>query len=187
MSSVTAPAATTVWAIDPAHSGVHFSVKHLVIATVRGQFDKLTGVVTIDPTNLDRSTVQAAIEAGSINTRESQRDAHLRSPDFLDVERFPTIDFRSTKLERSRDGYRVTGDLTIHGVTRPVVLEVETSETELTDPYGNVKRAASATTRINRKDFGLAWNVALEAGGVVVGDELKVEIDVELVRQADAA
>ena len=189
MSSVASPtpAATITWTIDPAHSGVHFSVKHLVVATVRGQFDRLSGSVTLDPRDLAGSTVHAVIDAASIDTREAQRDAHLRSPDFLDVERYPTIEFRSTKVEPSGEGYRLTGDLTIRGVTKPVVLAVETSDHEITDPFGNVKRAATATTRFNRKDFGLAWNVALETGGVLVGDEMKVEIDVELIRQADAA
>jgi polyisoprenoid-binding protein YceI len=188
MASATVSASpTSVWSIDPAHSGVHFSVKHLVFATVRGQFDKLSGTVTLDPRDPGRSSIEAVIEAGSIDTREPQRDAHLRSPDFLDVEQYPTLEFRSTKVERAADGYRVAGDLTLRGVTRPVVLAVEASDHEIADPFGNVKRAATATTRLNRKDFGLVWNVALETGGVLVGDEVKVEIDVELIRQADAA
>jgi polyisoprenoid-binding protein YceI len=187
MSSTVTTESRTTWNIDPAHSGVHFSIKHLVVATVRGQFDKVSGAVTIDLDQPARSSVHAVIDASSINTREPQRDAHLRSPDFLDVERFPTIEFRSTKVVQTGDGYALTGDLTIHGVTRSVVLAVEASETEIRDPYGNVRRAASATTRINRKDFGLTWNVALEAGGFVVGDELRIEIDVELIREAEIA
>jgi polyisoprenoid-binding protein YceI len=186
-SSTVSASPTSVWTIDPAHSGVHFSVKHLVFATVRGQFDKLSGTVTLDPRNPGRSSIEAVIEAGSIDTREPQRDAHLRSPDFLDADQYPTIEFRSTQVEPTTGGYQVTGDLTIRGVTRPIVLAVEASDDEITDPFGNVKRAATATTKLNRKDFGLVWNVALETGGVVVGDELKVEIDVELIRQADAA
>jgi polyisoprenoid-binding protein YceI len=186
-ATATSVPAASLWTIDLSHSGVHFSVKHLVVATVRGQFDRLTGSVSLDPQQLGRSSIEAVIDASSINTRDAQRDAHLRSPDFLDVERFPTIEFRSTKLERSDDGYRITGDLTIHGVTRPIVLAAEASEDEIKDPFGNVKRAASATTKLSRKDFGLVWNVALETGGVVVGDEVKIVIDVELVRQADAA
>lgn len=187
MSSAIATDATTTWIIDPAHSGVHFSVKHLVVATVRGQFDKVSGSVILDRADLGQSTLHAIIDAASISTREPQRDAHLRSADFLDVERFPTIEFRSTKVARSSEGFAVTGDLTIHGVTRPVVLAVEAPDTEIRDPYGNLKRAATARARINRKDFGLTWNVALETGGVVVGDEVKIEIDLELVRQAEAA
>ena len=187
MSSASSTDTTTTWNIDPAHSGVHFSVKHLVVATVRGQFDRVSGSITLDPTDLSRANVQATIDAASISTRDAQRDAHLRSADFLDAERFPTIEFRSTKVARSRDGFTVAGDLTIHGVTRPVVLAVEASDAEIKDPYGNLKRAATATARINRKDFGLTWNVALETGGVLVGDELKIEIDVELVRQVRQA
>lgn len=186
-SAATTPAAAVVWDIDPTHTGVHFSVKHLMVTTVRGQFDKVVGHVVLDPRDLSRSSLTATIDAGSISTREAQRDAHLRSPDFLDTERFPTIEFRSTKFARSADGFQVTGDLTIHGVTRPVVLEVESGDTELKDPFGNLKRGATATTRISRKDFGLEWNVALETGGFLVGDEVKIEIDVEVVRRALAA
>jgi polyisoprenoid-binding protein YceI len=187
MSSATATDTTTTWTIDPAHSGVHFSIKHLVVATVRGQFDKVSGTVILDPHSLERSSIQATIEAASINTREPQRDAHLRSADFLDVERYPSIEFQSTKLARTSDGFTVTGNLTIHGVTRPVVLTVEAGDAEVKDPHGNLKRGASATAKINRKDFGLTWNVGLEAGGVLVGDDLKIQIDVELVRKAEAA
>jgi polyisoprenoid-binding protein YceI len=187
MSAGTAISVTRTWTIDPAHSGVHFSIKHLVVATVRGQFNKVSGTISFDPQNPTRSTVHAIIDAASIDTREPQRDAHLRSPDFLDTERFPTIEFRSTKVVQTSDGFTVSGDLTIRGVTRPVVLAVEASDLELKDPYGNLKRAASMTTKIDRKDIGLAWNVALEAGGFMVGDEVKIEIDVELLRQAEAA
>jgi len=186
MSSATTEA-TTTWNIDPAHSGVHFSIRHLVVATVRGQFDKVSGSVTLDPERLGHSSIHAIIDAASIDTREPQRDAHLRSADFLDADRFPTIEFRSTKLAPTADGFAVSGDLTIHGVTRPVVLSVETADLEFKDPWGNLRRAATASTKINRKDFGLTWNQALEAGGFLVGDELKIEIDVELVRQPDAA
>jgi polyisoprenoid-binding protein YceI len=189
MSSVSTPvsSAVTTWDLDPSHTGVHFSVKHLVVATVRGEFSKVSGTVVIDPRDLARSTVRATIDAGSISTRDPQRDAHLKSPDFLDVAAFPTIEFRSTRLVRTADGLDITGDLTIHGVTRPATLKVETTDADLKDPYGNVRRAASAVVRVNRKDFGLVWNVALETGGVVVGDEVKIELDVELVRRAEAA
>jgi polyisoprenoid-binding protein YceI len=181
--AVTAERKTT-WNIDSAHSGVHFSVKHLVVATVRGQFDKVSGAVVIDSLDPAGSSVHAVIDAGTIDTREPQRDAHLRSPDFLDVERFPTIEFRSTTVTRTEAGYNVTGDLTIHGVTRSVVLSVEATDDEIRDHVGNLKRAATAKTKINRKDFGLTWNVALETGGFVVGDEIRIEIDVELLHQA---
>jgi polyisoprenoid-binding protein YceI len=181
-------AGVTVWDLDPSHTGVHFSVKHLVVATVRGEFARLRGTVTFDPRDLDRSRIEATIEAASINTRDAQRDAHLRSPDFLETEKYPTIEFRSTKIVRTgEERFDVSGDLTIHGVTRPVVLKVEAPAAELKDPFGNIKRGATATTKINRSDFGLVWNVALEAGGFVVGDEIKIEIDVEAIRRAEAA
>ena len=187
MSGAVTAERSTTWNIDPGHSGVHFSVKHLVVASVRGQFEKVSGSVVIDRLNPANSSVHAVIEAASVNTREAQRDAHLRSPDFLDVEQFTTIEFRSTQVAPSEGGYTVTGALTIHGVTRPVVLAVETSDLEIRDPWGNLKRGATATARINRKDFGLTWNVALEAGGFVVGDEVRIEIDVELVNQPETA
>ncbi|HET7468979.1 MAG TPA: YceI family protein [Gemmatimonadales bacterium] len=183
MSSAATTETRTTWNIDPAHSGVHFSIKHLVVATVRGQFDKVSGSVVIDPVDPAGSSVHAVIDAASIDTREPQRDAHLRSPDFLDVARFPTIEFRSTDVARTHEGYAVTGDLTIHGVTRPVVLMVETADDEIRDHMGNVKRAATARTKLSRKDFGLTWNVALETGGFVVGDEIRIEIDVELLHE----
>jgi polyisoprenoid-binding protein YceI len=182
-SAVTAENRTT-WNIDSAHTGVHFSVKHLVIATVRGQFNTVSGSVVIDEVDPAASRVHAVIDAASIDTREPQRDAHLRSPDFLDVEHFPTIEFQSTDVARTDDGYAVTGDLTIRGVTRPVVLTVEATDGEIRDHVGNLKRAATARARINRKDFGLTWNVALETGGFVVGDEIRIEIDVELLHQS---
>ena len=179
MSSATAPSTlSAVWDIDPVHSGVHFSVKHLMVATVRGEFAKLTGTVDLTGDDLSQARIEAVIDVASISTREPQRDAHLRSADFLDVEKFPAIEFRSTRVERNDDGLDVTGDLTIHGVTRPVSLRVETS---------NLKRGATATARINRRDFGLSWNVALETGGLLVGDEIKIEIDVELVRRTETA
>ena len=188
MSSLSTPvAATTTWDLDPSHTSVHFSVKHLMIATVRGEFSKVAGTVTLDPKDMTRSSISATIDAASVGTRDAQRDAHLRSPDFLDTEKFPTIEFRSTRVVRTAHGFDVTGNLTIRGVTRPVVLQVETGGTELKDPFGNLKRGASATARINRKDFGLQWNVALEAGGFAVGDEVKIEIDVELIGRAKAA
>lgn len=186
-STARAAAPAAVWDIDPAHTGVHFSVRHLMVTTVRGQFKQVTGTLALDLDDLSRSQVTASIDAASVDTREAQRDAHLRSPDFLDAERFPTIEFRSSKFARTPDGFEVSGDLMIHGVTRPVVLAVEAADIELKDPYGNLKRGATATTRINRRDFGLVWNVALEAGGFVVADEVNIEIDLQVVRRAQAA
>ncbi len=183
MTTATAPAATrTTWEIDTAHSAAHFAVRHMMVANVRGEFGKVSGTVVLDRADLDRSDVRATIDVASLSTREPQRDAHLKSADFFDLEKYPTIEFQSTVISATGDGeYAMTGDLTIHGVTRPVTLKVEASDQELKDPYGNIKRGATATTKINRKDFGLGWNVALEAGGIMVGDEVKITLDVELL------
>jgi polyisoprenoid-binding protein YceI len=184
-TSTTAPARVSTWDIDPSHSAAHFSVRHMMVSTVRGEFGKLTGSVTLDPADVTRWSVQASIDATSINTREPQRDAHLRSPDFFDVERFPTIDFRSTKIVRTGpDTYELTGQLTLHGVTREITLSVESDGVETKDPYGKLRRGASATGKLNRKDFGLNWNQTLEAGGILVGEEVKISIDVELILSA---
>lgn len=169
--------------IDPAHSTADFKVRHLMIANVRGEFSKVSGTVQFDPANPSNSRVEAHIDVNSLQTREEQRDAHLKSPDFFDVARFPEITFVSKKVVRKGDEeYQVTGDLTIHGVTKEVTLDVEGPGPEVKDPWGNLKTGASAKTRINRKDFGLLWNVALETGGVLVGDEVQIQIDLELVR-----
>jgi polyisoprenoid-binding protein YceI len=177
---------THTWNIDPAHSLASFSVKHLMISTVRGEFGKTTGTVKIDDKDPSKSSVEATVDATTINTRVEQRDQHLKSPDFFDVAKYPSITFKSTKVEKAGDGkYKVTGDLTMHGVTKPVVLEVTGPTPDLKDPWGNIRRGVSATTTINRKDFGLNWNKALETGGVVVGDEVKIEIDAEMMRPPD--
>jgi len=187
MSSATATATTpslTQWEIDPAHSSVQFAIRHMMVTNVRGEFTKVSGTVEIDSLDLTRSSAHVVIDAASISTRNEQRDEHLRSPDFLDVANFPTIEFHSTRGTRDSNGtLKLVGNLTIHGVTKEVALAVEDGASELRDPWGNTKRGASATTRINRKDFGLQWNVALETGGFVVGDELKIEIDVELLKK----
>jgi polyisoprenoid-binding protein YceI len=178
----------TTYSIDSAHSGAHFTVRHMMITNVRGAFRTLKGTVVYDPENPANSSVEAEIDAAGIDTRESQRDAHLRSADFLDVEKFPTITFRSTHVELAGEGeWKVTGDLTIHGVTRPVVLTVDGPAPEGKDPWGNLRSGASATTKIKRSDFGLTWNAALETGGFLVGDELKIELELALVRAADAS
>lgn len=172
------------WEIDPAHSGVHFGVRHMMVSTVRGEFTRVSGTVEIDERDLSRSTVHAIIDATSISTRDAKRDEHLRSADFLDVANHPAIEFRSTRITPgAKDSLTIAGNLTIRGVTREVVLEVEEGGGEVRDPWGNTKRGASATTRINRRDFGLQWNVALETGGIVVGDELKIEIEIELLKK----
>ncbi|MEG9437757.1 YceI family protein [Edaphobacter sp. HDX4] len=168
--------------IDPAHTSVHFSVRHMMVSNVRGEFGKVSGTVMFDPDNTANSTVEATIDASSIATRDDQRDTHLKSADFLDVEKFPTITFRSTKVEMHEGGATLTGNLTIHGVTREIVLDVEGSTQEIKDPWGKQRMGASATGKLSRKDFGLIWNAALETGGVLVGDEVKINIDVEVVR-----
>ncbi len=175
---------TSTWAIDPAHSSIHFSVRHMMVSNVRGEFTQFSGAAILDHEDISRSSIQVTIDAASINTRDSQRDQHLRSADFLEVATYPTIEFRSTRIEATGEGqFRLTGDLAIRGVTRQVVLEAEADGVELKDPFGNIKRGASATTKLNRKDFGLQWNLALETGGIVVGDEVKVVIDLELTKQ----
>jgi len=169
--------------IDPVHTSAHFSVRHLMISNVRGEFTKVSGKILWDAEDPSSLSIEADIDAASINTREPQRDAHLKSPDFLDVEKYPTIHFESTQVHSDKGDLKVGGNLTIHGVTRDVVLELEGPTPETKDPWGNVKVGASATTKINRKDFGLTWNAALETGGVMVGDEIKISIDVEAARQ----
>jgi polyisoprenoid-binding protein YceI len=185
LAALAAPAlAGTTWEIDPAHTGVQFAVRHMMISTVRGEFGKVTGTVQADDQDLTRSRVQATIDASSINTREPKRDDHLRSPDFFDVARYPTITFVAKKIERAGgDRWKMTGDLTLHGVTREVVLDVESPPTTVKDPMGNIRAGAHATTKINRKDFGIVWNKALDGGGIAVGDEVEITIDVEGVRK----
>lgn len=173
----------TTYKIDPAHSSAHFVVRHMMITNVRGSFASVQGTVVYDPENPADSSVEAIIDAASIKTNEEQRDAHLRSPDFLHAEQFPTITFKSKKVERlNEDEAKVTGDLTIHGVTREVVLKVDGPTPETKDPFGNIRSGASATTRIKRSDFGLTWNAALETGGFLVGDEVKIELEVSLIK-----
>lgn len=179
---------TTQWQFDPAHSAAHFSVRHLMISNVRGHFNQLSGSVTINPQDPSKSTVEVAIEAASINTREPQRDEHLRSADFFDVAKHPLLTFRSTRIEaRGADEFKVTGQLTIHGVTKEVTMDVEGPTPSVKDPWGNIRAGVTASTKINRKDFGLVWNAVTEAGGVVVGDEIKITIEAELIQQAPEA
>ena len=176
---------TTTWNLDPAHSNAQFSVRHLMISNVKGEFTKVTGQVRFDPARPENLSVEAAIDVSTINTREPDRDNHLKSADFLHAEQFPTITFKSKQAVKDAHGLKLTGDLTIHGVTREVTLDVEGPTPPTKDPWGNTRVGASATTKINRKDFGLTWNQALETGGVVVGDEVKITIDVELLAQTE--
>lgn len=174
---------TTTWKIDPVHSAAEFKVKHMMISNVKGQFTGIVGSLSLDDGDILHSSVQASIDAASINTREPQRDAHLKSADFFDVEKFPTLTFKSTRLSRNGHGeFEVTGDLTIHGVTRKVVFEVEGPSSPAKDPWGNVRLGLSAITKINRKDFGLTWNTALETGGILVGDDVTITLDVQFVK-----
>jgi polyisoprenoid-binding protein YceI len=185
MSTLTAPqtATTTTWNIDPAHSVAEFKVKHMMISNVKGQFAKVSGILTLDESDLTKSSVEAVIEAASIETRDAQRDAHLKSPDFLHVEKFPTLSLKSTRISQVRDGeLAVEGDLSIRGITRKVQFSVEGPTPPTKDPWGNTRVAVSATTKINRKDFGLTWNAALETGGILVGDEVTITLDVEFVK-----
>lgn len=174
---------TTTWLIDPAHSSASFSIKHMMIAKVHGGFEKISGTLTYDPQNPANSVINAQIETASINTREPQRDAHLKSADFFDVEKFPLITFRSSKTEGAGGELKITGQLSLHGVTQEVILAVEGPSEEMKDPWGNIKIGASASTKLKRKDFGLSWNAALEAGGFLVGEEVTITLDVQFVKQ----
>src|SRR5262249_43313259 len=184
MSTLALPqTSTTTWNLDPAHATAEFKVKHMMIANVKGQFSKVTGVLVHDESDSRNSRVEATIEASSIETREPQRDAHLKSADFLDVEKFPTLSFKSTDIQASGDGeLKVQGELTIRGVARKVTFAVEGPTPPTKDPWGNTRIAISATTKINRKDFGLTWNAALETGGILVGDDVTITLDVEFVK-----
>ncbi len=182
MSTVTAPAITT-WNIDPAHSHAQFKVKHMMISNVKGEFTALTGTLKYDSENVANSQVEASIDATTINTREPQRDTHLKSADFFDVEKYPKLTFKSTHVAKKGEGeVEVAGDLTIHGVSRNVVFEVEDLTAPMKDPWGNTRIGLSATTKINRKEFGLGWNAALETGGFVVGEEVTITLDVEFIK-----
>jgi len=174
----------TTWQIDTAHSSANFSIKHMMIAKVHGGFEKLSGTLQYDPQDITKSSVEAVIETASINTREAQRDAHLKSADFFDAEKYPQLIFKSKKIEKDGDDLKVIGDLTIHGVTKEVVLNAEAPSEEMKDPWGNTKIGISATTKIKRKDFGLNWNAALEAGGVLVGDDVAITLDIQFLKKA---
>ena len=172
------------WQIDPMHTNVEFTVRHMMISNVKGNFEKTSGTVTIEGNDPTTAKIDATINTSSLNTRVERRDADLKSPNFLDVEKYPTITFKSTKVEAAGPGkWKVTGDLTLHGVTKAVILDVESSGTPIHDPMGNTRAGASATTKINRKDFGLTYNKALETGGVIVGDEVAISIDVEAIKK----
>src|SRR5262245_8223143 len=181
-------AQVTTWEIDPAHSAAHFSVRHMMIATVRGEFHKLTGMVMFDEKEPSKPTVEASIEANTIDTGHEKRDSDLRGAEFFDVAKYPTITFKSKSVARQGEGrFKVTGDLTMRGVTKSVVLDVEGFTAQVKDQRGNIKTGASATTKINRSEFGLTWNRVVETGGVAVSDEVAIVIDLALVKKGPQA
>lgn len=174
----------STYQIDLAHSSASFSIKHMMIAKVHGAFEKISGTLVYDAASPGKSTLNVSIDAASINTHEAARDTHLKSADFFDVEKFPTLTFKATKVEGSGEDLKVTGDLTIHGVTKTVTLDVEGPSAEIKDPWGQTKIGASGKTKINRKDFGLTWNAALETGGILVGEDVTISLDIQFVKQA---
>jgi len=182
-TSATLPSAPTTWNLDPTHSSAEFKVKHLMISNVKGHFSKLSGTLTLDEADLSKSQIEATIDAASLETRDPQRDGHLKSADFFDVEKFPTLSFKSTSVQVAGEGeLAVSGDLTIRDVTLPVVFSVEGPTAATKDPWGNLRVAGSATTKISRKEFGLTWNAAMESGGFLVGDEVTITLDAEFIK-----
>jgi polyisoprenoid-binding protein YceI len=178
-------ALASTWDIDPAHSTVEFSVRHMMVTTVKGQFQKVKGTVELDEKDPSKSTVEVSIETASIDTREAKRDAHLKSPDFFDAAKFPALTFKSTKIEKAGKGkFKITGDLTMHGITKAVVLAVEGPSASIKDPYGRTVRGVMATGKLDRKDWGMTWNKALDSGGFVVSDEVKLDINAELAEHS---
>jgi len=183
LSVATLTAQTSTWNIDPNHSTAQFTVRHLAISNVSGNFTKVTGSVVLNEKDLTQSQVNAVIDAASVDTRVPDRDKDLRSPNFLDVEKYPTLEFKSKRIVNNGGKLQMIGDLTLHGTTREVTLDVDGPTPELIDPWGNVRRGFSASTTINRKDFGVVWNNTLKTGEAVVGDNVKIQIDVELVKK----
>lgn len=185
--SLPAGAATSTWQIDPQHSSAQFAVRHLGLSTVRGAFSKLSGTMIRDDQDITNSSVEVTIDVNTVDTREPDRDKDLRSERFFDVAHFPTMTFKSKKVEQVAPGkLRVTGDLTIRGTTREVTLDVDGPTAPVKDPWGNQRLAATATTKINRQDYGVKWNAKLDNGGVVVGDEVNITLDVEMIQKAAA-
>jgi polyisoprenoid-binding protein YceI len=183
--SLPAAAATSTWQIDPAHSAAQFAVKHLAISTVRGAFTSLKGTVQFDDKDITKSSVDVTIEVNSVDTRQPDRDKDLRSDHFFDAEHFPTITFKSKRVEQVSPGkLKITGDLTIHGITKEVGLDVDGPTAPVKDPWGNQRMAINATTKINRQDFGVKWNATMDNGGVVVADDVSITIDAEMIQKA---
>jgi polyisoprenoid-binding protein YceI len=176
-------ATTTTWNLDPAHSTAEFKVKHMMISNVKGKFTGLSGVLTRNEADHSDSSLEASIDVASLHTGDAQRDGHLKSADFFDADKFPAMTFKSTSVEKLGAGeYNVTGDLTIHGVAKPVTFAVEDVSEPSKDPWGNLRIGLSAHTKINRKDFGLSWNAALETGGLLVGEEVAITLDIQFIK-----
>jgi polyisoprenoid-binding protein YceI len=176
-------AATTTWKLDPAHSHAEFKVKHMMISNVKGTFSGLSGDLTEHLTDSTLSSVEATIDVSTVNTHDAQRDGHLKSADFFDTEKYPTMSFKSTQVKPDGDdGYKVSGDFTLHGVTKQVTFNVEGPSAQAKDPWGNTRIGLTATTKINRKDFGLNWNAALETGGILVGEEVHITVEAEFIK-----
>jgi polyisoprenoid-binding protein YceI len=184
MSALAIPqTATSTWNLDPVHSVAEFKVKHMMISNVKGQFTTVTGLLTLDEANITNSRIEASAEVASVNTRDAQRDTHLRSEDFFYAEKFPALSFKSTRITSNGIGeLSVSGDLTIRGVTRNVIFTVEGLTMPAKDPWGNTRLGLSATTKINRKDFGLTWNTVLETGSILVGDDVTITLDAQFVK-----
>ena len=184
---IPANASATTWELDPAHSGVEFSVRHMMVSTVKGRFEKVKGTVELDDKDVTKSNVEVTIDLSSVNTNEPKRDGHLKSPDFFDVVKFPTATFKSTKVQKAgKNKLKVTGDLRLHGVTKTVVLEVEGPTDAFKTPFGTTVRGVHATAKIDRKDFEIGWNKVLDNGGVLVGNEVSLELNTELTEKAAA-
>jgi polyisoprenoid-binding protein YceI len=183
LATFSALAQTLEWKIDPAHSTAQFTVRHLGISNVSGTFTKVSGTVALNDKDITQSQVNASIDVSSVDTRVENRDKDLKSPNFFEVDKYPTIDFKSKRIVKSGDKLQVIGDLTIHGTTREVTLDGDGPTAEITDPWGNTRRGFSASTSINRKDFNLVYNNLLKSGEAVVGDTVKIQIDVELVKK----
>ena len=183
MATTATPASTITWKLDPAHSNAEFKVKHMMISNVKGSFSGLSGTLIEDTAEPTASRVEASIDIGTVSTGDEQRDAHLKSADFFHQEEHPVMTFQSTKVEKKGDEeYAVTGDLTLHGVTRQVTFAVEGPSAPGKDPWGNTRIGLSAKTKINRKEFGLSWNAALETGGILVGEDVQIELDAQFLK-----
>jgi polyisoprenoid-binding protein YceI len=184
MTTATAAEVTsaTTWNVDPVHSHAEFKVRHMMISNVKGEFKGVTGTLKLDSADLTKSGVEVSLDSATINTGDAQRDGHLKSADFFDVEKFPTLTFKSNRVSKKNGVLTVAGDLNIHGVTRNVVFEVEGPSAPTKDPWGNTRIGLEATARINRKDFGLTWNASLETGGILVGDDVNITLDIQFIK-----